>query len=41
MDILAHSFKYALHDRHGLKVIWEVKVKVIWGRESEKIWYLD
>ena len=28
MDIIAHSFKYALHDRHGLKVIWEVKVKV-------------
>ena len=29
MDNIAHSFKYALHNRHGLKVIWEVKVKVI------------
>ena len=28
MDIIAHSFNYALHDRHGLKVIW-VKLKVI------------
>ena len=36
MNIIAHSFKYALHDRYGLKVIWEVKLKVIWDHKSEK-----
>ena len=39
--IIAHRFKYALHDWRGLKVIWKVKVDVIWERKSEKIWYFD
>ena len=41
MDIIAHSFKYALHDMHDMQVIWVVKVKVICGCKSEKIWYFD
>ena len=38
MDIIAHSFKYALHDRYDLKVIREVKLKIIWGHKSEKFY---